>query len=204
MKSIMLAILGLLVSLSSFAQSDIPESAVDKGSFFVNGGVNIFNTSRKATLGSDSNKATAFTVEFTPRAGYFVTNNLAVGMELRLASNKEERGTGLSEATTKTTTFGLLPLARYYFNNGIFGEAAAGIGFSKTTLEDSLFGDSETKTTNIGFRLGAGYAFFLGEHLAFEPSINYSWESINDDDAPDDLTQSLSSLFFNLGITAYF
>ena len=62
----------------------------------------------------------------------------------------------------------------------------------------------EQKSSTFGFRIGAGYAFFLGDHVAIEPTLNYRWEDINPDGSSSDYTETISSIFLGIGISAYF
>lgn len=190
----------LMSSLTQAQESDF--SAKTKGTYFGNGSVSVFSTTNK--VGDDSSNS--FSIDFVPRAGYFISDNLAVGLGLVVSSNKETTDGLFGEQEVTTTGFGITPLARYYFENNFFGEAAVGVGFSNTSFGgETLPGlDSDIKSNSFGFRVGAGYALFLGDHIAIEPSINYSWEDINPEDAPSDFNQSLSSIFLNIGITAFF
>lgn len=199
-KVITIFVLVFMANLVLAQESDF--NAKTKGGYFANGSASIFSTKNK--VGEDSSNS--FSIDFTPRAGYFISDNLAVGLGLVLSSNKETTDGLFGEQDVTTTGFGINPLARYYFENNLFGEAAVGIGFSKTSFEgESLPGlDSDITSNSYGFRIGAGYALFLGNHIAIEPSINYSWEDINPKDAPADFKQSLSSIFLNIGITAFF
>ena len=200
MKNTIVFITLLILSLNVSAQ-DGGFSAKTQGTYFANGSVDIFSTTRKI----NDNKSDAFTIQFMPRAGYFVMDRLAVGLGLVISSNKETADNAFGgEIETTITGLGIAPLARYYFDNNLFGEAALGIGSTKTKVEGSGFGDNEFKSSTFGFRLGAGYAFFLGNHIAIEPSLNYSWEDINPEDAPSGYNESLSSIFLNVGITAFF
>ncbi len=192
-----------LVFISSLTQAQEADfNAKTKGSYFANGSASIYSTTNK--VGDDSSNS--FSIDFMPRAGYFISDNLAVGLGLVVSSNKETRDDLFGEQEITTTGFGITPLARYYFENNLFAEAAIGIGFTKTSFGgDTLPGlDSDMKSNSFGFRIGAGYALFLGDHIAVEPSINYSWEDINPEDAPSDYKQSLSSIFLNIGITGFF
>lgn len=187
-----------LMTIEMTAQEGFNPTA--KGSFLINGTVNVFNTTRKV----NDDKADAFTIEVAPKAGYFVIENLAVGLELNIFSNSETQEDDIfGDIETKNTGFGIGPFARYYLDSGFFGEALVGLGSQKTTLESGS-GDAELKSSVFGFRIGAGYAFFLGDHVAIEPTVNYSWEDINPKDAPSGYKETLSSLFLAVGISAYF
>ena len=195
-----ITLIALLFLMLNVNAQDGGFSAKTQGTYFANGSVDIFSTTRNI----NDNKSDAFTIQFMPRAGYFVMDRLAVGLGLVVSSNKESTDTGFGELETTVTGFGIAPLARYYFDNNIFGEAAIGIGSTKSKTEGGGFGDTEIKSNTFGFRIGAGYAFFLGSHIAIEPSLNYSWEDINPEDAPSGYDESLSSIFLNVGITAFF
>lgn len=191
-----------LLSFSGFAQESF--SAKAKGTFLANGSINIYSTTRKIEVNNNDDKADAFTINVTPKVGYFVMDNLAVGLDLIIISNKETQSDEFGEIETTTTGFGIGPFARYYFDNGLFGEALVGIGSTKTKTDGGLFGNNELKSSTFGFRIGAGYSFFLGEHVAIEPTVNYSWEDINPDGASSDYKESISSIFLGIGISAYF
>ena len=51
--------------------------------------------------------------EFNPKVGYFLSDDLAVGVQLMLDTDKETDG--MADTETKTTTFGAGVFARYYF-----------------------------------------------------------------------------------------
>lgn len=170
-----------------------------KGSFFANGSVLINTTTHKV----NDAKASSFGLSFNPKAGYFIKENLAVGAEILLRSTTDTQEVTGGDIESSTFAVGFMPLARYYFDQGFFGEAAVGITSQKTTGEGAL-GDTEFTASGFGFRVGAGYALHLGQHVAIEPGLNYSWESINPKDAPDGYEENLSSIYLSIGLTAFF
>ncbi|MEQ3662980.1 MULTISPECIES: autotransporter outer membrane beta-barrel domain-containing protein [unclassified Olleya] len=197
-----LSILPLII-LSLNCQAQDVFQAKTKGTFLTNGSILVYNTTRKI----NDNKATAFTTNITPKAGYFIADNLAIGLELSITTNKEKQEDEFfGDIETTTNGFAVLPFARYYLDNGIFAEAVVGFGSQKTSTESdfSELGTLETKASSFGFRVGVGYSFFLGDHVAIEPSINYSWEDINPEDAPSEYKETLSSIFLGIGLSAYF
>src|SRR3989337_2214932 len=89
----------LVFTLAASAQTE-------KGSWLVGGNVEV-NTAEDDTQ-----------IDFSPNAGYFLLDNLAVGARVGLNYRKQE--------TTKTTSLGFGPFARYYFgttNIRPFGQA---------------------------------------------------------------------------------
>ncbi|WP_452225314.1 outer membrane beta-barrel protein [Lacinutrix chionoecetis] len=186
----------LLFSIIGFAQESF--TALAQGNFFANGTIGVISTNEKAKFeGSTSDVGSTFQITATPKGGYFITDNIAAGLELevRTSTSKIE---GFDGETT-SNAFAVGPFARYYFNNGIFAEATVGIGSSKVS---STFGDIEASI--FALRGSAGYAFFLGDHVAIEPAINYTHQTQKPKDSAVDGKTILSTIFFSVGFTAYF
>ena len=197
MKSLKTSILVIAIALlSSISYSQEGFQAKTKGSYFANG--SIFLDSRTDKINDD--KSTSFTTAIGPKVGYFVMDNLAVGLELNIQTSKSTIDNDFGDTEVTSNAFAALVFGRYYLDNNLFGEAAVGIGSQK--VETGILGDQ--KSSVFGFRIGAGYAFFLGDHVAIEPSINYRWEDINPDGAPSDYKETISSIFLGIGISAFF
>jgi len=122
--------------------------------------------------GGDDN-LNVFTLDL--KTGYFVMDNLALG--LRFGYNKYSVG----DNDVSQTLFGLF--GRYYVNGKIF----FGAGYSSTKFEDSDASNS--------LPLEVGYAAFITDNIALEPSISYSI-GLGDNDA--------KAFGLNLGFTLYF
>ena len=112
---------------------------------------------------------------FTPAAGYFIANNLAVGLQLSVSSASEKEN---GDKYTETTTM-LLPFARLYFgksNVKPFVQAAVGPGWQK-------WGYDEKETGNItGYELGGGLAVFINQSISLDFSLGYASATTKLDD----------------------
>ena len=195
MKNTIIAITLIFSGFSVIAQESF--NATSQGNFLANGTVYVNYTSLKTDVnGTKNDISNTFQIRFAPKAGYFVIDDLAVGLELNIQSANTSFEAVADDLTTNSLFVG--PFGRYYLENGLFGEALVGFGSSKT--ENDLFG--EQKSSIFGFRVGAGYAFFLGDHVAVEPTLNYSWESQKPDGS--DNKDIISSIFLGIGITAFF
>ena len=86
-----ITLIALLFLMLNVNAQDGGFSAKTQGTYFANGSVDIFSTTRNI----NDNKSDAFTIQFMPRAGYFVMDRLAVGLGLVVSSNKESTDTGL-------------------------------------------------------------------------------------------------------------
>ncbi|WP_161555234.1 outer membrane beta-barrel protein [Dokdonia sinensis] len=198
MKTLLITTIAICLGWSAFAQEDF--NATAQGNYLVNGSLFINSTTSKTKLdGEARDDSKTFEVRASPRAGYFVIDNLAVGLDLFVQSSK----TTFEGADTevKKNGFSVGPFGRYYFGNGFFAEGTVGIGSSTTS---SAFLPEDIKSSIFGWRVGGGYALFLGEHIALEPTIFYSRESQKAKDAPDNAPKNIvSSIFLGVGFTAY-
>ncbi|WP_370089780.1 hypothetical protein [Ekhidna sp.] len=117
-------------------------------------------------------------------AGYFLINNLAVGLNARFEKEKQ----GDDETTTKF--FG--PFARYYINGGFF----VGASYARASLEE-VFARAGNKIKFSILAFEAGYPIWIVEKVAIEPSLNYGIAS------GSDIINS-KTLGFNIGFSIYF
>ncbi len=94
------------------------------------------------------------TFRFAPRGAYFVLDHLAIGGIIRYTWLKPDD-------FDASTVIGIGPSARYYLEQGFFGEL-------------SLLYENGNNIDGRGvFGLGIGYAAFLNDHVAVEPALNY-------------------------------
>lgn len=109
----------------------------------------------------------SFNVSLNPRLGFFVMDNIAVGV-----------GAVVGLSTLKNSdniwSYGVVPFARYYFPEGasvtgrFFGEVEAGISGSTGTSDASFLGGVK-----------AGYAHFITNSVALEGTLGYTYSKAN-------------------------
>ncbi len=197
MKKLILSAVFTLAIIVCNAQSELPSfNQTAKGNILAGGDllINFDNRSQKFN-GNKQKVSSGFSVTSRIKTGYFFMDNLAAGLLLNIKTN-----TTKIEATNSksiTNTFAVGPFGRYYFNNGFFAEAAVAYGFGK--IDDSLFGEQNFST--FGFSVGAGYAIFLGDHVAVEPSVNYIRDSQKIKDS--DTNNILSAIELGVGFKVY-
>lgn len=138
-------LLTLFAAITVFAAS----AQIEQGTILVGASSN-FGFSSTSVDGIDDN-ATSFNIDL--RGGYFVIDNLAVGLTLGYEKFK------WGDLEADQTSFGLF--GRYYFQGKIF----AGAGFQSVKSGDA---DAETFIP-----LEVGYAAFITDNIAIEPSLNY-------------------------------
>lgn len=127
-----------------------------QGDVFVEGNIGFNSTNDKNT----DIKINSF--EFNPKAGYFISEDFAVGVQLSIANETVDT----SAAEAKENAFGAGAFARYYFLElgqrfKTYGEF--GLGFISYKSE---FGSIESKASGFGAELGLGMNYFVTENIA--------------------------------------
>ncbi len=132
------------------------KAQTEQGSILVSGTTNL-NFVSESIEGFDNNFNT-FSAGLM--GGYFLIDGLALGPVFDYQS--------ISSGDSKISVSSLGVFARYYVNNAFF----AGASFSsETTKSDS--GNGETKLSGTSLDLEIGYAAFVADNIAIEPSIGY-------------------------------
>ena len=160
MKKLITIVFAIILVSSLSAQTE-------QGKFLIGASSNLNFTSLSLTDldgvdESDLPEMTSSASEFSFDGGYFVIDNLALGLYISSESSKLELE-GESDSESSLTTYGVM--ARYYFGeSGLFGEASYGIG----TQDDG--GDDIDIS---GLSIGVGYALFLTDNISVNPSLDY-------------------------------
>lgn len=127
---------------------------------------------------TDDKNATLKTSEFnfTPKAGYFVTDKFAVGLGLNIGSSKEENysDNNASTFTDKGNTVGFEVFGRYYIAdlNRFQPYAELGVGYNTSKFErTSVINDITTtveapKFNQFGVNATLGFNYFVTPKIA--------------------------------------
>ena len=138
--------------------------------------INLGFSSSKSTspTGAESEADKSYGLNLIPTAGYFIIDNLAAGLNLFLAYNKQKP----SEANYSAFDFQIcaVPFVRYYYPLGNiypFAELSAGLGTKTRKVE---YPNSDNKTTYGAtlFGGGAGVALPLGSRVTLDVMAGYS------------------------------
>jgi len=149
------------------------QAQTQKGNVMV--GANMANI-----LGTFSSDANSFQFNLTPKAGWFIKDNLALGAEVNLGI----KTTKYDNTDTKVTdlTYGIGAFGRYYITDEsiefskrarFFLEASAGFNGtnSKTKVADGS--SSSINNNGLGLGFGPGLAFFITPNVALEALLKY-------------------------------
>jgi len=154
MKKIVLSAVAIL----AFGFANAQESSTGKG--FSNGDIFI-----SGSVGIDSDKTgdvKSSGFEITPKVGFFVTENIAIGGKLGFSSYKAENGVA---DTADQSAFTVGGFGRYYFTPAsdfsLFGE----LGIDYSSIDNKL---ADVKENEIGANLGLGLSYFVSSNFAIE------------------------------------
>jgi len=163
-KLLMIVAVMAFVSTASFAQTE-------KGKMIVSGASDLSYSSVKETPeqnGREGESTKYKNFNISPTLGYFVMDNLAVGLMFDYTSQKEKEE-GSEEGKYNTFMFG--PMVRYYFGTtNIKPYVHADVMFGSSKSEQ---GNTETKYKSTGWDLGGGVAFFLNEYVSIDMGLKY-------------------------------
>jgi hypothetical protein len=151
---------GILFLVFSGACAMGAHAQTEKGDWLI-GGILDLNTSSENT-----------SFEFSPNAGYFVVNNLAIGANMQISY--DELG------NLKVNSFGIGPFVRYYFTDAkIKPFFMSDMNFLNRKITTSSGSNTETA---FNYFLGGGAAFFINENVAVEGILGYDHTKVSDED----------------------
>lgn len=153
-----------LVAVTGLALST--QAQTEKGKVMLGGNVGFSSSKVDGANKSD------FSFSVVPSAGYFVSDNFAIGTGVGYTYNKEVSDLNLNQA------FKVAPFGRYYVGLSdqfkFFGQLSVPMSFGNDKVLDAN-GDTGAKTastTDIGVNLAPGFAFFPTKRIGIEFSVN--------------------------------
>lgn len=161
------AVAAMAITLSLSAQDSKPFS---KGTFMVGGTAGFSSQSR--------NDIDVFSMGFNPVLGYYIIDNLALGIIPSLnysktkvdvnLINSEENLLVLKTLKYKTTTYLIEPFARYSAKNGLFVQLQG--GFGKAIYKND---GKKDKINTRRIMPSVGYSYFVTPNVVLEGSVYY-------------------------------
>lgn len=198
MKKVLLACAILCSAVTAIAQQEESTSnPTDKGHFIVDGSVTFSINNSRFEREAGASKSNSFGFGVSPKAGYFVIDRLALGLETFFGySDREFTNSDGRMNSGSTTGISVGPFARYYLVNGLFGQASAGFGTNRSKSEGNV-----TNIESFRYQLGVGYAIFLGPQVSLEPILSYYHSKGTNDQSSFESTNNRFSL--GAGFTIY-
>ena len=193
----------LLITLSIFS---VAQAQTEKGKLLVgatttlNAGI-IEHSRIRDNVSTLSERITRFSL--TPYAGYFIKDNLALGVQLSVSfSNRKDYD---YNSKLRETSLAFSPFIQYYFGAKKvrpFVNASGGIGSYKNTyIASSPEYNSESTTTIFTYSLGAGVGFFLNDMISIDLEIGYGRISSK---IEEDLKGIQNAFALNTGFSFFF
>ncbi len=187
------------LAVVSFVFANAQDSGTSEG--FANG--DIFISGSFGYDSSSTGDAKDNTFEVSPRVGYFVAENIAIGARLGYTTRSQENGAG---GEVDTNTFNVGGFGRYYFTPAskfsIFGEFGLDYFSSKVDV-----GAGDATTDGFGVGVGPGVSYFLGSNFAIEAfwgALAYASSNPEQGESTDNFSIGLDLNDINLGLVYKF
>jgi len=205
MKKNVLIIASCLVALTMFPA--ITNAQFAKGDWLVEGGlgsINVSKTKNESQTSGDPDvyktENNNFSISIFPRAGYFVSKNLAVGTTLGISYNSNKyKNFGIDdikdfESKGSAVILDFTPFVRYYFpgkniKTRFYGQVGAGISLDLSRKYDSKYVDNLGNTTTsykynypkkyngISAEALVGLNHFVSQNVAVNAALGYRYAS---------------------------
>lgn len=149
---------------------------IEAGTILVGGDASYFQQTTKTEDAQLDYTATYSNFSLQPKAGFFISENLVIGMGLSLSKNAAESKTNNPSYQTNKNTVqmvGFSPFSRYYKmlgeRAGFFGQLTGSFlkGTSKTE------GETTHKFNSASLGLAPGFVFFATPKISLETTIGY-------------------------------
>ena len=163
----LITLLLILVSTNLFSQVEKP---ITKGNFLIGGSASggyYSNNNSGPYQGGTYNELYA---NLYPTLGYFVLKGFAVGLSLNASINRE-----LNSNKFFNLQGGFGPFLKYYTQFGLFTGGQIEYSISSAKNNSKKYSDSNS----ILVHPNIGYAYFINSKIAFEASLNYSFQLLN-------------------------
>jgi hypothetical protein len=199
-----------------FLGTGLLSAQTGKGKFLIGESINIsfggtsllttmnlgWGTYKVKSDNDDDRTSKRFSLNLSPKFGYFVANNLAVGIDFGIVTSKYESGDGDYKQSYNQFTAG--PFLRYYVPTEKvlpYAEVSYGIGSSKHKT-DNIDVEHETKYFNQQYGFGIGLGVPLGEKVTFDSQIGYHSFMYKAKEDNEDNRRSIFGVFgLKLGVT---
>jgi hypothetical protein len=151
---------------------------------------------------SDPTKITS--LNLMPKVGFFVIDNLALGLDINLATTTSKSGGSDDKSTLSLLSAG--PFVRYYIPSGSvfpFLEVGGSLG-TVTSKNDYNGSESKSKSSANTYWAGAGLAFPVGERVTIDLLAGYHSMTLkNKEDNPNNSRYVIGSVGIKLGVVVF-
>jgi len=165
MKKLVLSLSALITfGLANAQETTTTTEGFKKGDAFISGGAGF--SSQKS---GESDKSKQYNI--SPRAAYFVTNNIALGVSLNYMHRKIDGFYDTSTLVQKDNSLSAGVFGRYYLTPASKFSFFAQLGVNYVSTKSTLRGynyDMDNKTEGIGVNFSPAISYFISDHFALE------------------------------------
>jgi len=169
---------------------------------FVGGNFGFNTTTNKSVAGAATTQnGSNFSFALSPYVGKFLSEELAIGVELDLSLSGSKTGV-YDETITKSSSLGISPFLRYYaikWNKlSLFGQGNIGVELSNSSVKTGAVTNDGPKDTRLYLSIYPGLAYDITDKLSLQTSLNIlslGYNHINSKDG----TSKTNSSSFNVG-----
>lgn len=192
-----------------FLFSQFVFSQTDQGTFIFSGNTSADFSKSKTTSGNFVTKTTNF--DINPTVGYFVKNNLFVGLAGTFQFSHDNNNQNF---ITKSTLTVLMPSVGYYFpvegklkpyTSGSFGYAHLVEKYKANfdpLFPDPAFENNQTsKFSGFAYAIGAGAGYFITENFSLDAQLSYNFVKVDNKNGVDQ--REVSGLGLRLGFSIF-
>ena len=163
-------------------------------------------TTIENSFGTQESEVDYFGFNISPEVGYFVIDNLQVGLHGLLlytrGKNKE------FDVTTSTRIIGLGPVVRYYIPTaGSLKPSIGGsytLGWLNSSYEDNSIDESDQSSLN-GFSVGLGADYFFTPNVSLGARLDYQRTTNEDDDDDSFVSETtIGGVGLRVGLQVFF
>lgn len=164
-KKIIFASLALAICIETSAQ-------VEQGRILVSGSAGLSASNYKEIEdGATDFSSSSTRLWLSPKAGYFITDQIVVGLGLNVSSVSTKYD---DDDKVVSSTISFAPFARYYLPRDFFGQLEIGTGSLTQTYKEPEESDDKFQYSSFSWSLGVGYSHPLNDFIAIEPLLTYT------------------------------
>lgn len=201
MKKLLLVLITILPSILILGQTT-------KGKFILSAGTGVQFTGSNVKSVVDgktqreSDKVNSFS--FMPTFGYFVIDNLAVGLSSNISTTTYKYSTGDKYISNSTL---IMPIAMYYFpmDGKIRPLVQIGVGYSSIRVNyvPKTFNNSKETYSGPAYNFGGGVSYFISEDISFNFGLSYTKSTLTKS-TQNEFKQKRGDFGSNIGISIFF
>ncbi len=143
---------------------------------FVGGSVSLSSNVIKTDDTGIITDRSVFSLALSPKAGFFVSEKMAIGSELYLGRSVDKL-TQTSESSSTISSFGISPFMRYYPVSwkrfSMFGQVNCGVQFASLKNKSAGTLIDDINRTNFYTSLYPGLAFDVNERFSLETTLSF-------------------------------